>query len=326
MLDLTRLENAKTRAGKTQAACPACREAGRDKAGDNLAVFDSGAFHCIVDNSEAHRRRIWELAGARNEGRGGADSHRLPPRRPATPAPPCPPPPSTKPRLLPDLHPPTFAEIRAIQEIRKWPSTAGLELLAARGLLWGGDVWDARAKHPAWIVTDSTRRVMEARRLDGKPWEGIGNAKAKTLGQKTVRSGEGWPLGLEESRPFPHIMLCEGSSDFAAALLVAWWNGCAAAVAPVALLGSVLNLPAEAAPCLAGKVVTIARHADARHTAGQDAAQRWADFARAAGASAVHILDFAQVPGIDGNLCKDLADFAQTLHMPEPEETEAAPA
>ena len=210
-------------------------------------------------------------------------------------------------------------EMAAIAARRGWCLRVGLEILTARGLLWHGRVWDGGAEHPAWIVTDGSRRNAQARRLDGKPWEGIGGAKAKTLCKG------GWPVGLEEARPFPHIMLCEGSADFAAALFVAWWHGCVADVAPVGIMGASNGIPAEAAPCLSGKRVTIARHADTNGNAGQDAAQRWADFARAAGAAAVDVLDFAQHAGLDGKPCKDLADLAQTLHMPEPEEMEASP-
>jgi len=321
MLDLAILENVRHRNGKTHAACPACREEGRDKAGDNLAIFDKGGYHCAAVDTDEHRRRIWQIAGVRDKGRGGVDAHRLQPRRPL-PAQPRPPPPPSPPPTLPTLRPLTEDEMRRICETRAWELRAGLQLLSDRGLIWHGRVND-RAKaddshgRDCWIVTDRTRRVAQARRLDGLKW--WGRAKGITLGSASI------PIGLEESRPFPHIMLCEGGPDFAAALLGAWWHDNANTIAPVALLGAGLNLPAEAAPYFAGKTVTICQHADTTHTAGQDAGARWTAQLRAAGAAAIHLAAFAQVAMADGTPCKDLADLATTFHMPEPPDDYAPP-
>lgn len=309
MLDLDRLEKVKPRHGKAICACPACREAGGDKAGEHLAVFDSGAFHCAVDTSDAHRKRIFELAGIRSPAPPLIARRSFDSGRPVRPIP-------SKPRL-PDLRPLNVEEMARIAAHRRWPFFAGLELLTRRGLLWHGRVWDAGAEHPAWIVTDSTRRNAQARRLDALPWQ---CGKAKTL----PGSMAGRPVGLDESRPFPHIMLCEGGPDFLAALLVAWWGGYADSVAPVAILGAGLDIPDDALPCLVGKEITICQHADTAHTKGQDAAQRWAGQLREAGAASVRFADFAQSRMADGTPCKDLADFATTLTLPEPHEGDAA--
>jgi hypothetical protein len=198
-----------------------------------------------------------------------------------------------------------------IAEHRKWPSTAGLELLTGRGLLWHGRVWDGGAEYGSWIVTDSARLNAQARRLDGLPWN---CGKAKTL----PGSLAGRPVGLDESRPFPRIMLCEGGPDFLAALLVAWWHGYAATVAPIAIFGAGLSIPADALHYFAGKEITLCQHADTGHASGQDAAQRWAAQLRAAGAASVHFAGFAQVRMVGGRPCKDLADFATTLPPPAP--------
>jgi hypothetical protein len=305
MLDLTRLEKPRQHAGKLICACPACREEGRDKAGDHLAVFASGAYCCAVDDSQAHRQRIFELAGVRQPA-----GHAAPPpiaRRPV-PAPPRSRPAPPTPRL-PELRPLNALEMARLAEHRQWPSATGLELLTARGMLWHGRVWDGGTEHSSWIVTDSARRNAQARRLDGLPWQ---CGKAKTLPGSTA----GWPVGLAESRPYRHVMFCEGSPDFLAALLVSWWRGYADAIAPVAMLGAGLAIPDGALPCFAGKAVTIAQHADTGHTAGQDAAQRWAAQLRDAGAAAVHFAGFAQVLMASGKPCKDLADFATTLRPP----------
>jgi len=317
MLDLTRLECVKHRHGKTTAACPACREAGGDKAGEHLAVFDSGAYHCAADSGDAHNRRIFELVGIRRTGStrhiGGIIApimtSRASPRRVAS-----------KPRL-PELRPLNVTEMARIAEMRRWPSFAGFELLTLRGLLFHGLAFDGGAKHPAWIVTDATRRNAQARRLDGQPWQGIGGAKAKTL----AGTQASWPVGLEESRHFPHIMLCEGTPDFAAALLVAWWGGYAAKVAPVMLSGTGQSIPADAYHYFTGKPVTICQHADADPAKGPAAAQRWAAQLRDAGAAPIQFAAFGKSRMADGTPCKDLADFATTLRLPEPDERDAAP-
>ncbi|MDR0352224.1 MAG: hypothetical protein LBI02_02315 [Opitutaceae bacterium] len=202
------------------------------------------------------------------------------------------------------------AEMARIAEQRGWPLFVGMELLSGRGLLWHGRVWDGGAEHDAWIVTDSARRNAQARRMDGLPWK---CGKAKTL----PGSLAAWPVGLEESRDYPHVMLCEGGPDFLAALLVAWWHGYAATLAPVAILGAGLSIPGGALHYFAGKEITLCQHADTAHTKGQDAAQRWAAQLRGAGAASVQFADFARARAIaDGRPCKDLADFAATLRAP----------
>jgi hypothetical protein len=49
--------------GGIQAACPVCREEGRDKTGVHLKIFNNGSFHCIVgsDNDPNHNKRIYQL-------------------------------------------------------------------------------------------------------------------------------------------------------------------------------------------------------------------------------------------------------------------------
>ncbi len=65
MLDLSKLEKARRLAGGiVQARCPACAEAGRDRAGEHLRIFPDGRFGCCVAAGEKeHRRRIFALTG-----------------------------------------------------------------------------------------------------------------------------------------------------------------------------------------------------------------------------------------------------------------------
>ena len=67
-LDLSLLENVRHRGDDVISACPACREAGKDRNRDNLRIFASQAFHCIAYPKEReHNGRIFALVGVRGE-------------------------------------------------------------------------------------------------------------------------------------------------------------------------------------------------------------------------------------------------------------------
>lgn len=68
-LDPAKLDKAKPSAnGKTIAACPACREIGRDKSGNHLCIEADGRFGCAAFPGDAeHRKRIFALAGSAPE-------------------------------------------------------------------------------------------------------------------------------------------------------------------------------------------------------------------------------------------------------------------
>lgn len=63
MLDISKLENAKTAQDKTIARCPACAAMGKDGTGNHLAVYKNGNFGCVIDNSVEHRNVILKLVG-----------------------------------------------------------------------------------------------------------------------------------------------------------------------------------------------------------------------------------------------------------------------
>ncbi|MDB6110471.1 MAG: hypothetical protein JWR69_2221 [Pedosphaera sp.] len=64
-LKLERLEKVRElRGGGIQARCPACAEGGQDRKGEHLRVYPDGRFGCCVHaKDQAHRRRIFALAG-----------------------------------------------------------------------------------------------------------------------------------------------------------------------------------------------------------------------------------------------------------------------
>ncbi len=301
-LDLHKIENLRSRGDKLIARCPACAEAGADKAGEHLFIADAGRgpFGCIAHTGptgEEHRKRIWELAGTPREGRQRPSSD----AQTATKPPPRPSP------QLPLLRPLTVTEMAQVAAMRGWTSFAGLEILTQRGLLFFSMVWDAGREWPAWIITDSSRRNLQARRLDGGLWQGIGGKKAKSLPGVTAS----WPIGAADIGEHRFVVLCEGQPDFCAAPLVAWWEGLDIdLVAPVCMTGAGQSIHPEAITLFAGKHVRITIHDDA---AGHAAAHRWSDQLYRAGAVSVDGFDFAGMKRSDGRPVKDLADYATLL-------------
>lgn len=298
MIDLIRLEHVRQRSGKIEARCPACAEAGKDTDGDNLAIFNSGRFDCIANQGPAgklHRKRIWELVGARDTDKPLAP---LPPKfKPARKAT----------IRIPSLRPLTVGEMAQIARARGWESFVGLDLLTRRGLLHAGEVWDDGRTWPAWIACDSTRRNADARRVDCQAWAGIGGKKAKAL----TSGARDWPIGCDAIGDRHHVVLCEGVPDFAASLLVAWWEGLNVdRIAPVCMTGASNPIHAEALHYFTDKRIRIAIHDDAK---GREAAQRWADQLYRARAVKVDGFDFSGMVKRDGRPLNDLADFCTLI-------------
>ena len=133
------------------------------------------------------------------------------------------------------------------------------------------------ALHRAWAITDSARRSIQVRRMDGQPWT-WNNAKAWTLGGSIA----GWPIGAADIGNRRIVLFCEGGPDFLAAYAFAWLAGRADSVAVVCVPGASASIHPEALPFFAGKFVRIFEHADA---AGSAAGQRWAAQLTQAGAT-----------------------------------------
>lgn len=311
-LDLDRLEKPRMGAGKVIARCPACAEVGADRACEHLFVADEGCgpFGCIAHtgpDGEAHRKRIWELAGKiKRPGQSLPLLPRLGIMRKPVPR-------------FPPLRKLAVGEMAAVAELRGWRSFAGLELLSRRRLLWYADVFDYDSEEhtrgeewPAWLIADSTRRNAQARRLDGQSWHGIGDKKAKTL----PGSDPSWPIGAAEIGDNPFVALCEGQPDFCAALFVAWFEGLTVErVAPVCITGAGNSIHADALPLFAGRHVRIAVHADKE---GREAGERWARELHHAGASCVDGFHFDRLIMPNGCAVKDLADYATLLDFERP--------
>lgn len=270
MIDLGRLEKPKSVGQKTVARCPACAEQGGDRSCNHLVIYDDGRFGCVANaGDKAHRSRIIELAGS-NEPRPVCKAvfQRLPVR--GNPA-------------FPLLEKPTVGELARIQALRGFPLFAGLQLAVNAGHLFCADMPDAGESVRVWLITDSSKRNAQARRMDGRLWSGI-EAKAKTL-----RGSEAsWPIGAADIGDRPAVALCEGGPDFLSAYFIAWWHGRHNEVAPVAILGAGQRISAEALTNFKGKDVYLFPHQDA---AGAKAQATWAKQLTEAGTRSVRKFD-----------------------------------
>lgn len=205
-----------------------------------------------------------------------------------------------------DLRAPTAAELDELATLRQLPNTEGLEGAAAAGHLFVGMLPDLREgfaedwhRVRVWIVTDSSRRNAQARRMDGEAWRCLGMAKAHTL----RGSQASWPIGAAETANWDRVLVAEGGPDF-----LCLWHLIAVTGAhdctPVAMLGATQTIHPDAAPYFAGKDVTLYPHVD---NAGSAAKEAWAAQLYAAGARVVRFVDLAALlSGRDG---KDLNDL-----------------
>ena len=193
-----------------------------------------------------------------------------------------------------------FDEILSANLIPRVASNRGLSqegcwLAAKRGLL-RFCLWKGRL---AWAVTDSKRESAQVRRVTGSLWPEIGR-KAWTL----PGSRGSWPLGTEESRPFPTVILVEGGPDLLAAHHLIVEHRREDDTAAVAILGASNRIPDDALPAFRGKRVRIMAHTD---SAGTKAGDSWRAQLKAAGAT-VDVADFTPFRKPDGSPVKDLND------------------
>lgn len=189
----------------------------------------------------------------------------------------------------------TAADVARLADLRCLAS-AGVALASEKGLLRFGE-FRGRA---AWFIVDWSRRVAQARRMNGEQWTQY--AKAWTL----PGSQAAWPVGIGEAASFPIIALCEGGPDLLAACAFILAEGRERDVAPVAMLGGCARIHADALQAFAGKRVRIFPHAD---DTGDAAANRWAEQLNEAGAD-VDAFSFAGLRRMDGAPVKDLCDLA----------------
>lgn len=155
-----------------------------------------------------------------------------------------------------------YTDVLQLQQIRRYPMTAGIELAIRRSWLGFGE---HRGK-PAWCAMG--KGCCQWRRLDGATWWDNG-PKALTGSGSRCANGIGTADALSRDR----VWLCEGPPDAIAALTILFMLGEHEMTGTIALLGSSGNLGDPVMNACAGKTVTMISDPD---EAGQRAAQRWA--------------------------------------------------
>ncbi|HPA18247.1 MAG TPA: hypothetical protein PLU30_10905 [Verrucomicrobiae bacterium] len=199
----------------------------------------------------------------------------------------------------PELRRPSDANLKRISEVRGI-GIEGVRLCAERGLLWRADI----CGHPSWVVADATRRGMQARRLDGRPYPAVGGLcerKAHNPSGTSTRH----PVGLPEAAGKGSILLVEGSADFVAAHHLLWCEEREGDAAVVCMLGAGLAIPAADLAALSGRRVRMVPHLDA---GGMRACGRWCGQLREVGCG-VDAFSLDGLRKLDGTPVCDLNDL-----------------
>lgn len=215
-----------------------------------------------------------------------------------------------------DLHSGRDQDWRALGALRGIDPGA-VSLAACHGILRFGTV----KGFPCWLVTDASRRLVEARRMDGQSFpatEKLGERKAHTL----AGSDKSWPVGVQPAHPMPwnfaKVALVEGGPD-----LLAVFHFCllfeAYDTLPVALLGrNCQRIAPEALARIRGKRVRIFPHADA-DGGGLKATAHWKDELYAAGVAWVDAFSFEGLLCQDGQPVNDLNDCVRLRSEDQPQ-------
>ena len=218
------------------------------------------------------------------------------------------------PRKLPPLRMGTAAELAALARLRGFRVPV-LEAAQAAGLLRfiaAERTWGA----VSWSVTCPALRVVEARRLDGRPyperrWTDKATGEPRHLPERKCHAwavtpqAKAWPVNLAAAAQCGRIAFCEGGPDLLAALHLIAIEG-AQDTGAVAMLGAAnTRLAPDALPSFRGKRVRLFPHAD---SAGREAVRQWAHTLRQAGAD-VDAFSLARLEQHDGKPGKDLNDL-----------------
>ena len=284
-----------------------CRSPFREERKPSFSVFDNGTRWRDFGSAEAGDV-VDFVARARNC--DARDAARWIMERAGTAAPVQPKPQPRRKLALPALDTGTFSEVRTLQESRRLPLNAGIEILIQAGTLEFATLQDGAEAVRCWILTDSARRNAIARRMDGKPWQSLdGQPKAKTLAGSEAR----WAIGAADIADAETVAIVEGAPDALAAAFAAYVEGKSAAV--VCMAGAGLSIHTDALPAFAGKRIRIFTDND---EAGRRAARRWAGQLRDAGAGGTDAW-ISSEPG------EDLNEFVSRSYSPPDGENEPGP-
>lgn len=217
------------------------------------------------------------------------------------------------PKKLPPLRLARAGELETLAQLRGFRVPV-LETAQAAGLLRfidAGRTWGA----VSWAATCPAGRIVEARRLDGKPyserrWPDRETGETRTLPERKCHAFavtscvKAWPVNLEVAARCRAIALTEGAPDLLAALHFIERER-AEGVGVAGMLGGANRIAADCLTLFYGKRVRIFAHDD---LAGYEAARRWTRQLREAGAE-VDGFSVATLERHDGQRGKDLCDL-----------------
>lgn len=147
-------------------------------------------------------------------------------------------------------------------------SIEGLRLARERKML----VFASVCRETCWIVTDSERKLAQARRLDGRLFPAYERVLAERKAHTLKGSKQGHVLGSADVGKYDFLMLVEGGPDVIAAHCFISASAARERIGVLGILGASNSFPARLAKACAGKHVRVFGHAD---VAGQEAANRW---------------------------------------------------
>lgn len=202
-----------------------------------------------------------------------------------------------------NLDPKMFLDAEAYEQGRGLlkPSRQILQQMAherpygLQGLLWASERGVLKCKNECYYVCDKTGNVIEARRLDNKPFPAGIKSKAEPGSRKS------WPVGIVEASKFRNIALVEGIPDFLIAHHIIQTEQPEPNCAPVGMLGSSSLIHEAVLPFFKGKVIRIFGHDD---EAGRRAASRWKKQLLGEGCSSVEVYELSPFEGVN-----DLYDY-----------------
>jgi hypothetical protein len=167
-------------------------------------------------------------------------------------------------------------------------------------------------RFPSWVLLDDALKIVEGRRMDGRPYPEIKTDRCHLVERKGHAVGgskKDWPCGAAvlKGKPFRAVAMVEGGPDMLAAFHFIL-NAGAGDVLPVAMLGrgAGVRIDAQALALLAGRRVRIYPHADA-DGGGVKSAHVWAQQLHAVGCT-VDLFSFQGLMRRDGKPVKDLND------------------
>ncbi|MBL9167665.1 MAG: SGNH/GDSL hydrolase family protein [Verrucomicrobiales bacterium] len=190
-------------------------------------------------------------------------------------------------------------------------SLEGLQLATTRGLLLFGSY----GGYESYAVTDKSDYVLEARRVDQKPYPATFHLEERKS-HGIAGTWKQWPVGILEAAKHDTVVLVEGIPDFLEAHYLAQWeqaehfSNTSMRCAIVAMLSACPYITEEALPYFRGKRIRLFPHADKE---GVNGAAKWVKQLRAAGAAKVDLFDFGAYTKRDDSPVKDLYDF-RDLH------------